>query len=1578
MVTLFRNSLRLLLFSTVLSIFEFDSQATDLVNNLANSAPDSEAIFSGQADAQGFTTDGSIREFTGLTVRLAKDTATDGIFNVELRSDSGGSPGTVLESWTGNTISSPQWTSSADFTFNSTGGVTLGANTKYWVIVHVTGGGAVNWTVTSTQAQAGSGTVNEIKWGAYPSFLNSVSGHHTLRVTGNVIPAVVDNLANSAPEAEAIFSGQTDAQGFTTDARAYRFAGLTVRLGKDGATDGNYDVELRSDSGGSPGAIIESWSGNSITSPVWPSTTDFTFTSAGGITLAANTKYWVIVHVTGGGGINWTVTSTLGQAGPGMVNELRWGDYPNFGNSASGYHTFSVQGTALQPELAIVATDAQKAEGNSGTTAFTFSVSRTVETSGTTSVDYSVTGSGGNPADAADFGGSLPSGTVNFSAGEANKLITVDVSGDSGVEFDELFTVTLSGPTGGAVINTGSATGTIENDDSAFEIGATAGIAAEGDTGSTTLLFEVVRAGTAVGVASVDFAVSGSGGAAADAGDFGGSLPSGTLSFADGEQFKLLQIEVSGDLDLEPDESFTVSLSNPVGAPIGVGSASGTILSDDVQVDLNVLSGSEVEGDTGSATYVFEVLRGGASGIAFTVDYAVSGSGTSPAIGNDFVGGVLASGTLNFAAGQSFETVLVEVAGDTEIELNEEFTLTLSNPTAGVRLGTASRSATIVDDDDELIVSNVANGGTEGEVLAGTSKLVAQSFQTDASGYMLRRVVLALEDFAAGSSEAMAEVRGDNNGIPGMVLGGLGTASFNGFANVQFTTATGPTLEPNTKYWVVLKYVSGNFHWRYTTDFGTTGPGSLPNDDSVSNNGGASWDNDSVGDALRLSVHGVPIAPTAIISIAPVAGAVGPEGDSALTIHRYAVTRIGNITGAMSVDYAVTGTGPNPAEGDDFNLGGAMPMNTLNFAAGVATLTLDVVNRGDHVVELDEGFTVTLSNPSGGAALGTATATGTIQNDDTATISISGPGSVTEGNSGTSTASFTIGIDTVNLIPPFTPTVDVPVRVTLDTQNGTATAGGDFVGIAAQEVTIPAGQTSVTVDVIINGDTQVEFPEDFSLTLRTPLAAGRSVTINGASATATIENDDSAFEIGATAGIAAEGDTGSTTLLFEVVRAGTAVGVASVDFAVSGSGGAPADAGDFGGSLPSGTLSFAAGEQFKLLQIEVSGDLDLEPDESFTVSLSNPVGAPIGVGSASGTILNDDAVIELVASPMSLKEGDSGTTTFFFDLVRSGFLGQAASVSYTVAGHGANPANAADFGGSMPAGTVSFAFGESAKQVVVNVSGDTEIEGHEFFTLNLANPIGATLTGGAVPIARIETDDFSPAQALINNFSQNSGAFHSMAAGAAFAQAFSTDDRPWIFRSVDLLLSGSSSSVRVELRADDAGQPGDVVETIPVSVNNGTSLGPVSASSVALPELRADTRYWLVLHCDSGAVAAGEAFTSANSGVGTVGALKRAGTFPTFDEDEASFLIMILNASTIAPAPVAQPELEIIGFAGGIAEIELRGAPNTSYEIDFSDVLAGWQLLRVVTTDAGGTVLEFDTGSLDKPQRFYRARSVQP
>ena len=111
--------------------------------------------------------------------------------------------------------------------------------------------------------------------------------------------------------------------------------------------------------------------------------------------------------------------------------------------------------------LAIAATDADKAEGNSGTTPFTFTVTRSGDITGTTAVDFAVSGD----VNAADFGGSLPSGIVNFAANETSQIVTVDVAGDTDIEADETFSVTLSNPTNGATITTATANGTIQNDD---------------------------------------------------------------------------------------------------------------------------------------------------------------------------------------------------------------------------------------------------------------------------------------------------------------------------------------------------------------------------------------------------------------------------------------------------------------------------------------------------------------------------------------------------------------------------------------------------------------------------------------------------------------------------------------------------------------------------------------------------------------------------------------------------------------------------------------------------------------------------------------------------------------------------------------------------------------------------------------------------------------------------------------------------------------------------------------------------------------------------------------------------------
>src|SRR3954447_25126981 len=234
--------------------------------------------------------------------------------------------------------------------------------------------------------------------------------------------------------------------------------------------------------------------------------------------------------------------------------------------------------TSSTPALSITADQTSKLEGNSGTTPFTFTVTRSGSTADTSSVSYAVSG---GTANAADFGGTVPSGTVSFAAGETSKTIMVNVSGDTTVEPDETFDVVLSSPAG-ATIGTGTASSTILNDDvaaPALSITADQTSKLEGASGTTPFTFTVARSGSTAVTSSVNYAVSGG---TANAADFGGTLPSGTVSFAAGETSRTITVNVSGDTTVEPDETFDVVLSSPAGATIGTGTASSTILNDDV------------------------------------------------------------------------------------------------------------------------------------------------------------------------------------------------------------------------------------------------------------------------------------------------------------------------------------------------------------------------------------------------------------------------------------------------------------------------------------------------------------------------------------------------------------------------------------------------------------------------------------------------------------------------------------------------------------------------------------------------------------------------------------------------------------------------------------------------------------------------------------------------------------------------------------------------------------------------------------------------------------------------------------
>ncbi len=118
-----------------------------------------------------------------------------------------------------------------------------------------------------------------------------------------------------------------------------------------------------------------------------------------------------------------------------------------------------------------------------------------------------------------------------------------------------------------------------------------------------------------------------------------------------------------------------------------------------------------------------------------------------------------------------------------------------------------------------------------------------------------------------------------------------------------------------------------------------------------------------------------------LISISPL-DASKDEGDSATIAFTFTVSRTGPTTDPVTADFAVTGSGSDPADADDFD-DGILPSGQVTIPAGQTStvLTIDVV--GDATVEPDEGFTVTLSNPTSPLLLDISTADGLIENDDT-------------------------------------------------------------------------------------------------------------------------------------------------------------------------------------------------------------------------------------------------------------------------------------------------------------------------------------------------------------------------------------------------------------------------------------------------------------------------------------------------------------------------------------------------------------------------------------------------------------------
>lgn len=206
-----------------------------------------------------------------------------------------------------------------------------------------------------------------------------------------------------------------------------------------------------------------------------------------------------------------------------------------------------------------------------------------------------------------------------------------------------------------------------------------------------------------------------------------------------------------------------------------------------------------------------------------------------------------------------------------------------------------------------------------------------------------------------------------------------------------------------------------------------------------------------------------------------------------------------------------------------------------------------------------------------------------------------------------------------------------------------------------------------------------------------------------------------------------EGQREFTPFTFTLTRRGDLSASSSVRWAVLGSGGASpqaASATDFvGGVLPSGTVSFVAGQGTASLNVPVAGDTTREADEAFVVTLMNPSGAVIATASATGWIRNDDSAPDLLAPTLQALsvEGVHLVLTFSEAVVTSGLGTQRFLV--TVAGsarpiHAVTPGSTSHqlrltLGGSAPTSSQSVRLhysdltaGNDAQAVIQDVAGN--------------------------------------------------------------------------------------------------------------------------------------------------------------------------------------------------------------------------------------------------------------------------------
>jgi Calx-beta domain len=410
------------------------------------------------------------------------------------------------------------------------------------------------------------------------------------------------------------------------------------------------------------------------------------------------------------------------------------------------------------------------------------------------------------------------------------------------------------------------------------------------------------------------------------------------------------------------------------------------------------------------------------------------------------------------------------------------------------------------------------------------------------------------------------------------------------------------------------------------------------------------------------------------------------------------------------------------------------------------TRTIVVHTTGDTTYENDETFHLDVKPSGGGATI--ESAMGTILDDDAApTYTLSNNGPVNEAaGTATITATLTQASGKVSTIP--VQTVDGVGP------NG-ALASNDYTALPiGAQITIPAGQTTGTIQVPITNDTTYELQQSFQVETVGAEANTSPTTLGSNTTTVTIDDNDQMPKVTlGGAGQAAEGQDLSFPLTLSnksepavTVVANTADGTAT--------------AGSDYTAATNQTVTFGPYTTSQALVVATNDDnlFEVSP-ETFTASIASPTDATLGATtSATGGITDNDTAPTVTLSPTSVTEGDSGTSTQTFTVTLNQAAGRPVTVNYATSDGTALATK--DY--TAASGSIVIPAGQTTGTFTVDVLGDTIHEGDEAFTVTLSSPDATVSAGGSLGANSVTiTDDDALPTFSVNDVTSaegNSGA----------------------------------------------------------------------------------------------------------------------------------------------------------------------------------------------------------------------------